>query len=183
MQDDDSDGQERLEYTTFIGDLVDMVDLGAGLADVLDRAEYGEMVRAFGRHLNLTAGLRHATTRDDDADGDPLRPAAEPTLAGLVALANAGDQDAWRQIVERCSRLVWLVARAHRLRAAFAELPHRCQQMLALTAAAPELSYVELSAALDIPIGAIGPARARCLAELRRRLSTHDLTTGDSHVE
>ena len=53
-------------------------------------------------------------------------------------------------------------------RAAFAELPPRCQKLLAMLMADPPHSYAEISAALNIPIGSIGPQRARCLQRLRR---------------
>ena len=53
-------------------------------------------------------------------------------------------------------------------RAAFAELPPRCQKMLAMLMADPPYSYAEISAALNIPVGSIGPQRARCLQRLRR---------------
>ena len=54
------------------------------------------------------------------------------------------------------------------LRAAFAELPPRCQQLLAMLMAEPAYSYAEISATLHIPVGSIGPQRARCLERLRR---------------
>lgn len=38
-----------------------------------------------------------------------------PPLADLVARARIGDQQAWRDLVERFTRLVWSVARGHRL--------------------------------------------------------------------
>jgi RNA polymerase sigma factor (sigma-70 family) len=53
-------------------------------------------------------------------------------------------------------------------RAAFAELPPRCQQLLAMLLADPPYSYAEISTALNIPVGSIGPQRARCLQRLRR---------------
>jgi len=53
-------------------------------------------------------------------------------------------------------------------RAAFDELPARCQQLLAMLMADPPYSYAEISAALNIPVGSIGPQRARCLERLRR---------------
>ena len=59
------------------------------------------------------------------------------------------------------------------LRAAFAELPPRCQQLLAMLMADPAYSYAEISATLHIPVGSIGPQRARCLERLRR---SHALT-------
>jgi RNA polymerase sigma factor (sigma-70 family) len=37
------------------------------------------------------------------------------TLTELVARASRGDQQAWRELVDRFSRLVWSVARSHRL--------------------------------------------------------------------
>jgi RNA polymerase sigma factor (sigma-70 family) len=54
------------------------------------------------------------------------------------------------------------------LRAAFAELPLRCQQLLSMLMAEPPCSYAQISEELSIPIGSIGPQRARCLERLRR---------------
>lgn len=50
---------------------------------------------------------------------------------------------------------------------AFAALSERCQALLRMLVAATEPSYEEVSAALGMPIGAIGPTRMRCLAKLR----------------
>lgn len=38
-----------------------------------------------------------------------------PSLADLLARAKSGDQQAWRQIIDRHAKLVWSVARSHRL--------------------------------------------------------------------
>lgn len=54
------------------------------------------------------------------------------------------------------------------LRRAFARISERCQALLRLLAAPEDLSYDEIAAALGMPIGAIGPTRARCLDQLRR---------------
>jgi RNA polymerase sigma factor (sigma-70 family) len=54
------------------------------------------------------------------------------------------------------------------LRAAFAELPRRYQQLLAMLISDPPCSYAEISATLQIPVGSIGPQRARCLERLRK---------------
>jgi DNA-directed RNA polymerase specialized sigma24 family protein len=51
---------------------------------------------------------------------------------------------------------------------AFAALPPRCQQLLRVLIADPVLSYQEVAASLQMPIGSIGPTRARCLSRLRR---------------
>ena len=54
------------------------------------------------------------------------------------------------------------------LRAAFAELPPNYQKLLAMLVADPPHSYAQISAALNIPVGSIGPQRARCLQRLRQ---------------
>jgi RNA polymerase sigma factor (sigma-70 family) len=53
-------------------------------------------------------------------------------------------------------------------RAAFEQLSDHHQQFLRLLMHEPPLSYAEVSKALDIPIGSIGPTRMRCVAKLRR---------------
>ncbi|MFF8810702.1 RNA polymerase sigma factor [Streptomyces pactum] len=51
---------------------------------------------------------------------------------------------------------------------AFCALPARCQALLSLLVAEPPMPYSEVSAALDMPRGSIGPVRRRCLAHLER---------------
>ena len=50
---------------------------------------------------------------------------------------------------------------------AFADLSGPCQLLLRLLTEDPPLSYEAISAAIDRPIGSIGPTRARCLDRLR----------------
>jgi RNA polymerase sigma factor (sigma-70 family) len=54
------------------------------------------------------------------------------------------------------------------LREAFKDLPPSYQRLLALLIADPPIPYAEISARLGIPIGSIGPSRARGLERLRR---------------
>lgn len=54
------------------------------------------------------------------------------------------------------------------IRAAFRELSQRCQVLLALLTQDPPTAYDEISRRLHVPIGSIGPNRARCLDRLRR---------------
>jgi RNA polymerase sigma factor (sigma-70 family) len=54
------------------------------------------------------------------------------------------------------------------LRTAFPELPPHGQHLLAMLFRDPPCSYSEISATLGIPIGSIGPQRARCLERLRQ---------------
>jgi RNA polymerase sigma factor (sigma-70 family) len=53
------------------------------------------------------------------------------------------------------------------LRRAFARIGERCQALLRMLSAPEPPSYEEIGAALEMPIGAIGPTRARCLDKLR----------------
>jgi RNA polymerase sigma factor (sigma-70 family) len=59
-------------------------------------------------------------------------------------------------------------ARARELWGLVTQLPTRCQLILRLLTADPPLSYRDLSQALDMPVGSIGPTRARCLDQLRK---------------
>ena len=54
---------------------------------------------------------------------------------------------------------------------AFAALPERCQALLRVLMADPPPSYQQVAAAMDMPIGSIGPTRGRCLERLRRTLA------------
>lgn len=48
-----------------------------------------------------------------------------------------------------------------------AQLSARCQELLRVIAFSERPDYASLSAALQMPIGSIGPTRGRCLARLR----------------
>ncbi len=180
-------------------------------------------------------------------------------LAETVAAAAAGDEAAWKALVDRFNGLLWAVARSHRfstadaadvvqatwlrllehlgtirepgslgawlattarreclrlLRAqgreipverdddgaaeptasdspeeavltlerdallwqALAKVPPRCGRLLRVLMASPPPSYSEVANALDMPIGSIGPTRARCLDCLRRETDRLGLT-------
>ncbi len=56
------------------------------------------------------------------------------------------------------------------LLAAFGRLGDRCQRLLRLLMTDPPPSYDEVAAALDMPVGSIGPTRGRCLDQLRHLL-------------
>jgi RNA polymerase sigma factor (sigma-70 family) len=65
--------------------------------------------------------------------------------------------------------------RVRLVRSAVRDLPERSQRLLELLVAAPPLSYEEIGARLGMPVGSIGPTRARLLARLRTTLSAADL--------
>jgi RNA polymerase sigma factor (sigma-70 family) len=101
--------------------------------------------------------LRHQNRQvptGDPALGEPTDPEFDATLIG-----------AERQVAAR-----------H----ACARLPHRDRQLLALLFCDPPKSYREISTALGIPVGSIGPSRARCLARVRRMPSIAALLAEDS---
>jgi RNA polymerase sigma factor (sigma-70 family) len=75
-----------------------------------------------------------------------------------------------------------LAERNAALRAAFAELPPRCQQLLSMLISDPPHSYTAINAKLGIPVGSIGPQRARCLDRLRRSDSLAALGDGDEKI-
>jgi len=68
-------------------------------------------------------------------------------------------------------QLVWL---------SLGEIPQRCQVLLRALSSTPPPSYDEVSAALGMPIGSIGPTRARCLDHLKKRLQAHQVDTRSS---
>jgi RNA polymerase sigma factor (sigma-70 family) len=74
------------------------------------------------------------------------------------------------------------------LRAALAELPPRCRQLLSMLISDPPPSYAEMSTILGIRIGSIGPERGRCLERLRRsgffaELSGNDIADAQVSVQ
>lgn len=64
----------------------------------------------------------------------------------------------------------WLLTQERHiaLRAAFRELPDRCQGLLSLLFGDPPTPYAKIAASVGIPVGSIGPSRMRCLGLLRR---------------
>ncbi len=59
---------------------------------------------------------------------------------------------------------------------AWVRLKPRCQELLKLLLSDHEGGYKELSQLLSMPIGSIGPTRARCLEHLRRLIAEEGIT-------
>ena len=57
------------------------------------------------------------------------------------------------------------------VRRALDDLSPRCRTLLRALAFSPDDSYADISAALDMPVGSIGPTRGRCLDKLRAELT------------
>ena len=69
------------------------------------------------------------------------------------------------------------------LRTALGQLPPRCRQLIGMLISDPPSSYTEISATLRIPMGSIGPQRARCLERLRRSSALDGLGAGELRNE
>lgn len=63
------------------------------------------------------------------------------------------------------------VERQHQVRRALGGVPDRCKRLLeALYYEDPTPSYSELSQRLGVPVGSLGPTRARCMERLKSQL-------------
>jgi RNA polymerase sigma factor (sigma-70 family) len=136
------------------------------LVENLHRIEDGDRVGAWlattarRECLRLIRQQGRVVTFDDDAVLDDLAPQEAPEPAQRL-LAQERDAALW---------------------AALEGISPRCQHLLRVLMADPPPSYEEVSAALDMPIGSIGPTRARCLEHLRRHAARVGITDapGDS---
>jgi DNA-directed RNA polymerase specialized sigma24 family protein len=91
------------------------------------------------------------------------------TAASRSERVGTGADDSQQFVDDRAiDEEILMAERNAGLRAAFAELPPRCQQLLSMLISDPPHSYAEIHQALRIPVGSIGPQRARCLDRLRR---------------
>jgi RNA polymerase sigma factor (sigma-70 family) len=129
---------------------VTWMQLMTHLDGIREPERVGAWLASTARHESLRLlrrdGRQVPTAEDEQFDvPDPLAP---PPEAGLMVSE--------RQVA------VW---------EALGTLPPRCQRLLRLFMADPAPSYDEVSHALDMPIGSIGPTRGRCLEHLRRRLA------------
>ncbi len=64
-------------------------------------------------------------------------------------------------------------AESESLRQAVESLPPRCRQLIAMLYLQGDVPYLEVAERLRMPVGSIGPTRARCLEKLRKLLG-HD---------
>lgn len=125
------------------------------LAEHLDRIrEPGRLAGWLGQTTrNECVGVIRQRSRIVLSDEPELmRPGAEPEeLAGWTEPGARLERDETRAAVA----------------AAFDRLGERCQELLRLLVCDPPVSYELISEALGIPVGSIGPTRARCLQTLR----------------
>ena len=84
------------------------------------------------------------------------------------------DEPAKSEWSDEVAELVELDMQHAAVRDAFQRLSPSCQQLLALLMEDPSRSYQQISSSLGIPIGSIGPRRARCLDHLKRLIQDVD---------
>lgn len=92
-----------------------------------------------------------------------------PLIVAAIADPAAGEPD--DQLVR--------AERHDAMRAAFGQLSQRCQELLGLLMRDPPPPYSWISEQLGIPVGSIGPNRARCLDALRRAPAVASLMAAD----
>jgi RNA polymerase sigma factor (sigma-70 family) len=85
----------------------------------------------------------------------------------LTSLPDDGAPVDARLLADERDRALWQ---------AFAGMPERCQRLLRILMADPPPSYQDVAETLTMPVGSIGPTRARCLERLRTLLD--DVNTG-----
>ncbi|MFD9094772.1 RNA polymerase sigma factor [Streptomyces collinus] len=115
----------------------------------------GAWLASTARHecLKVLKGLTRLTLTDDPLVLDRASEERTPEQS-LIEAEEEADQ----------------AERVRRLWQEFEELGERCRQLLRVLIASPPPSYLEVSAALGIAVGSIGPLRQRCLRRLRARM-------------
>jgi RNA polymerase sigma factor (sigma-70 family) len=131
------------------------------LTEHLDRITSPERVGAW-----LATTARHESLRMVRGTARTV-PAEHSTLAPLGEV----DDHTPEQAVLDAEQALLETERARQVWRAFGGLSARCQQLLRVLTATPPPSYADAAAALDMPVGSIGPTRARCLGRLRESLS------------
>ncbi|WP_199808399.1 MULTISPECIES: RNA polymerase sigma factor [unclassified Streptomyces] len=144
----DADGHEVFQTTWF--------RFAQYLGRIREPDKAGAWLASTARHecLKVLKGLARLTLTDDPRVLDRASEERTPEET-LIDSEDAAD-------------------RAERVRRLWQELDglgERCRQLLRVLVASPPPSYGEISAALGIAVGSIGPLRQRCLRRLRTRMN------------
>jgi RNA polymerase sigma factor (sigma-70 family) len=141
----DADGEEVWQTTWF--------RLAGNLTQIKEPEKIGGWLASTARHeaLKVIRAWRRLTPTDDL---DVLVPWVDEHTPEQAVL-DSEEQDAQRE-------------RLRQLALAFARLSDPCRRLLRVLMATPTPTYAEVSAGLGMPIGSIGPRRARCLENLRK---------------
>lgn len=131
------------------------------LAEHIGRIDRPERVGAW-----LATTARHESLRVARGSARVI-PTDDEALLGV----GMADEDSPEQDMVNSGHAPIGSQRAMRLWRAFGELSARCRRLLRILIASPPPNYAEVAAALGMPVGSIGPTRARCLRQLRQRLA------------
>jgi RNA polymerase sigma factor (sigma-70 family) len=143
---DDAVQQTWLAALTHLDALRDPAALAGWLRSILHR----ECLRTVNRaNREVPVGEQHL---------------GEPVSAAHVALRAAAPHPPEDEAIRRAQLTALREAVRRRLSA-------REQELMTLLSDEREHSYTEIARALDVPIGSIGPTRARCIAKLRPLLA------------
>ena len=123
------------------------------LLEHIDRIEYPDRVGSW-----LAATARNECLRSLAARKRVVLAHDDDVLTAVVA--SSPEVDA-RILADERDQVV---------RDALSRLPGRWQRLLELLMADPPASYADISTELDLPVGSIGPTRARALERLRQEL-------------
>ena len=131
------------------------------LAEHIGRIEHPDRIGAWlatAARRECLQSLRSAAKAapTDDMDRLDITPAVGNPTEEAVLAAETEREDA---------------ARAAAMWRAFGQLSGRCRELLRILMATPPPSYAEVAAALGLPLGSIGPTRARCLQRLREEMA------------
>ena len=143
------------------------------------------LIRGRDSHLLVDSGLGIGSLPDELADyldRPVIAVATHAHFDHFGGLAEFADRAAHRDDGAVIEQEILTAERNAALRLALRELPPRCQQLVAMLISDPPHSYAEISAALRIPMGSIGPQRSRCLEHLRRSAALARLNAGEMRV-
>jgi RNA polymerase sigma factor (sigma-70 family) len=163
---------ERLVYAIARSYRLSEADTGDVFQEV-----FAALVRGLPRMRDSRALCRWlSSTTERIARATALRRRREEALAAPTdptALANmSADEPPVGAELERLEEQA-------RVRLALSALPERCRSLIqALYYEEPPPQYAELARRLRLPVGSLGPTRARCFDRLRRILSTQDEQEG-----
>jgi RNA polymerase sigma factor (sigma-70 family) len=125
------------------------------LGRIREPEKAGSWLASTARHecLKVLKSLRRLTPTDDPQLLDRVSEDRTPEQSILDLEEAAAETERIRRVWQE-----------------FEELGDRCRQLLRVLMSSPPPSYQEVSVALGIAVGSIGPLRQRCLRRLRARL-------------
>jgi RNA polymerase sigma factor (sigma-70 family) len=140
----EADGQEVWQTTWF--------RLAQNLERIREPEKVGSWLASTARHecLKVIRAARRTSPTGDAEVFDRIADERTPERAVIESEEAAAESERMRK--------VWQ---------AFQDLGENCRRLLRVLMASPPPSYQEVSAALGIAVGSIGPIRQRCLRRLR----------------